>query len=144
MHCFAPEPRSLPSGATASLFRVLDIIHELLLCNKHATKRDIYYMDVTLFCKQDVVDRSLENIAAMLRVPRTALHVMGTEKSLVAGNVCWKENGDLINCMDYLDMVAKAHALAPPLSLILLRIRENPFLVTLAVSRIYKPKPDFC
>jgi DNA topoisomerase VI subunit A len=38
--------------------------------------RDIHYMDVTLFEKQAIVDRAIENIASMLHVPRTALHVV--------------------------------------------------------------------
>jgi DNA topoisomerase VI subunit A len=33
-------------------------------------------MDVTLFEKQAIVDRAIENIASMLHVPRTALHVV--------------------------------------------------------------------
>jgi DNA topoisomerase VI subunit A len=62
-------------------------------------------MDVTLFGKQGVVDRAIENIASMLRVPRTSLHVVGAERSLVAGHVSWKENGAAIDCMHYLDTV---------------------------------------
>lgn len=84
------------------MLRIMEVVHELLLSNKHATKRDIYYMDVTLFEKQAIVDRAIENIASMLHVPRTALHVVGTEKSLVAGHVNWKEKGDTIDCMHYL------------------------------------------
>lgn len=38
--------------------------------------RDIYYTDVQIFGRQEVSNRAIENIASMLGIPRSQLHVV--------------------------------------------------------------------
>jgi len=78
--------------------RVLEIIHELLEQNIHATKREVFYCDVALFKKQRESDEALEDIAAMLHCHRTALHVVAAAKGAVIGRLRFREGGDLIDC----------------------------------------------
>lgn len=52
-------------------------VFSLVLVLKHAMHRDIYYKDPSLFCKQEVVDRYIDDLAYTFEVPRSALNVVG-------------------------------------------------------------------
>ncbi|KAK2964654.1 putative Meiotic recombination protein SPO11 [Blattamonas nauphoetae] len=79
-------------------FRVLTIIHELLLSNMQTTKRDLFYMDPTLFRTQQTSNAAIEEVARILNVPRASLNVFGSAKGIVAGNLSFVENGVQVNC----------------------------------------------
>lgn len=91
-----------------AVVRVLDLVHGLLVNDLHATKRDIYYTDVQVFGKQEVANRAIESLACMLAIPRSQLHVLGTEKGLVAGALSWTEGGHRINCRHFTSTVSLA------------------------------------
>ncbi|KAF3785460.1 Meiotic recombination protein [Nymphaea thermarum] len=57
------------------LLRVLLIIQQLLQENKHASKRDIYYMHPTIFTDQETVDRAINDICSFFRCSRHDLNV---------------------------------------------------------------------
>ncbi|KAF7376397.1 hypothetical protein MSAN_00055200 [Mycena sanguinolenta] len=70
----------------AQLFRVLDLVHEAVVDDIPATKRDIYYKDVPLFKKQKVVDNLVDDLAATFELDRADLNVRATSKGLVCGS----------------------------------------------------------
>lgn len=90
---------SLQSIRKATIMaRILDIVHELLEENIHATKREVFYNDVTLFEEQRDSDEALEDIAAMLGVDRWSLHVVASAKGAVIGRLTFREGNDVIDC----------------------------------------------
>jgi meiotic recombination protein SPO11 len=83
---------------TAQL-RILEIIHSLLNENVHGSKREVYYMDVDLFEKdQNRSDTLIEDAAVMLGTYRKNIHVTANDRGLVVGRVSYLDNGDLIDC----------------------------------------------
>jgi meiotic recombination protein SPO11 len=54
----------------------LEKIHELLVTDSYATKRDLFYNDVDLFEKQQILDCVIDDLACLFRVPRRCLHVV--------------------------------------------------------------------
>ncbi|KAJ6594186.1 Spo11/DNA topoisomerase VI subunit A [Mycena capillaripes] len=70
----------------AQLFRVLDLMHEAVVDDVPATKRDMYYRDVPLFKTQKVVDNLVDDLAATFELERADLNVRATSKGLVCGS----------------------------------------------------------
>ncbi|KAJ6499021.1 topoisomerase acting in meiosis [Mycena sanguinolenta] len=70
----------------AQLFRVMDLVHEAVVDEIPVTKRDIYYKDVPLFKKQQVVDNLVDDLAATFELDRADLNVRATSKGLVCGS----------------------------------------------------------
>ncbi|XP_078179890.1 spo11/DNA topoisomerase VI, subunit A protein isoform X3 [Carex rostrata] len=83
----------------AVLLRVLSIIQLLLQQNKHASKRDIFYMDPALFVDQAVVDHIINDICVLLRCSRHHLNVVPVGKGLVMGWLRFKESDRTISCI---------------------------------------------
>ncbi|GAA6014960.1 hypothetical protein JCM11491_002373 [Sporobolomyces phaffii] len=86
-------PRKAGKGVEARLgghelacfMRVVELVLDGLIANVISTKRDLYYSDVPLFRKQQVVDSVLEDLAATLRIRRSDLNVVATSKGLFSG-----------------------------------------------------------
>ena len=78
--------------------RILDIVHELLEEDIHATKREVFYNDVVLFEDQRDSDEALEDVAAMMGVDRWSLHVVASAKGAVIGRLTFREGRDIIDC----------------------------------------------
>ncbi|GAA5880337.1 hypothetical protein JCM16303_003903 [Sporobolomyces ruberrimus] len=86
-------PRRLGKGSEARLggrdlacfMRVLELVLDGLVDNVVSTKRDLYYRDVGLFCKQQTVDAIVEDLAATLKIRRIELNVVATSKGLFSG-----------------------------------------------------------
>ncbi len=90
---------SLQSIRKATIIaRILDIVHELLEEDIHATKREVFYNDVVLFEEQRDSDEALEDVAAMLGVDRWSLHVVASAKGAVIGRLVFREGKDIIDC----------------------------------------------
>ena len=90
---------SLQSVRKATILaRILDIVHELLEEDIHATKREVFYNDVVLFETQRDSDEALEDVAAMMQVDRWSLHVVASAKGAVIGRLRFREGRDIIDC----------------------------------------------
>ncbi|KAL6284246.1 hypothetical protein ACE6H2_015175 [Prunus campanulata] len=59
------------------LLRVLVIVQQLLLENRHGSKRDIYYMHPSVFSDQSIVDRAINDICILMQCSRHNLNVVG-------------------------------------------------------------------
>jgi meiotic recombination protein SPO11 len=94
--------RSLGSLRTAKdvtrLIRVLEIVHELLEKDIHATKREIFYNDVNLFEEQRQSDNAIDDIAPLLGTNRESTHIVASAKGTVLGRVVLEDSGDRIDC----------------------------------------------
>ncbi|KAJ7045799.1 DNA topoisomerase IV alpha subunit [Mycena alexandri] len=86
----------------AQLFRVLDFMHEAVVDGVPATKRDMYYRDVPLFKKQNVVDNLVDDLAATFELERADLNVRATSKGLVCGSglVIHLNSGETVHAND--------------------------------------------
>ena len=79
------------------LMKLIEVVNELLLKDIHATKREIYYHDVDLFEDQKYSDKTIEDLAAMLKVIRNSTHVVASAKGACIGRLRIRDNGDLID-----------------------------------------------
>ncbi len=94
--------RSLGSLRTAKdvtrLIRVLEIVHELLEKDIHATKREVFYNDVKLFEEQRQSDNAIDDIAPLLGTNRESTHIVASAKGTVLGRLVLEDTGDRIDC----------------------------------------------
>ncbi|MFX1575552.1 MAG: hypothetical protein ACFFCF_00110 [Promethearchaeota archaeon] len=94
--------RSLGSLRTAKdvtrLIRVLEIVHELLEKDIHATKREIFYNDVRLFQEQRQSDNAIDDIGPLLGTNRESTHIVASAKGTVLGRLILQDSGDRIDC----------------------------------------------
>lgn len=79
------------------LMRILEIIHELLVKDLHATKREVYYTDVKLFNEQKVSDKSIEDAAIMLYTTRNSTHIVATANGTCIGRLRIRDKNDIID-----------------------------------------------
>ncbi|KAA3467374.1 meiotic recombination protein SPO11-1 isoform X6 [Gossypium australe] len=82
------------------LLRVLLIVQQLLQENKHASKRDIYYMHPLIFSDQSVVDRAINDICILLQCSRHNLNVVSVGNGLVMGWLRFFEAGRKFDCIN--------------------------------------------
>ncbi|XP_051913115.1 meiotic recombination protein SPO11 isoform X2 [Hippocampus zosterae] len=90
-----------PRTATtfSQILKILSVTYTLVQSNSYATKRDIYYNHPQLFGSQKIVDRIVDDVSCMLKIPRRSLHVLATSKGLISGDLCYmEEDGTRINC----------------------------------------------
>ncbi|KAK1440255.1 hypothetical protein QVD17_06080 [Tagetes erecta] len=90
------------------LLRVLLIVQQLLQENRHGSKRDIYYMNPSVFREQSVVDRAINDICVLLQCSRHNLNVVSVSKGLVMGWLRFSEGDRIFNCINHPDA---AHAI---------------------------------
>jgi meiotic recombination protein SPO11 len=79
------------------LMRLIEKVYELLGKDIHATKREIYYTDVELFEDQKYSDKSIEDLAAMLKVIRNSTHIVASAKGSCIGRLKIRDSGDEID-----------------------------------------------
>ena len=79
------------------LIKTLEIVHELLTKNIHATKREIFYSDVKLFADQKNSDKSIEDSATMLYTTRNSTHIVAAPKGSCIGRLRIRDRTDIID-----------------------------------------------
>ncbi|XP_059144134.1 meiotic recombination protein SPO11-like [Physella acuta] len=98
------KPRSVKKFAT--MLKILKIIYSLVQENRYCTKRDIFYQYPELYPCQSMIDKIIDDIASMLKVPRWELHILATSKGLVAGNLQFEDSeGTRFDCQHTLSGV---------------------------------------
>ncbi len=79
------------------LMRVLDLIHQLIKADTHATKREIFYNDVKLFGDQKDSDKSIEDASTMLYTTRESTHIVASAKGTCVGRLRIRDKNDIID-----------------------------------------------
>ncbi|KAI9098324.1 Spo11/DNA topoisomerase VI subunit A [Phlyctochytrium arcticum] len=78
----------------------MEHVIELLRQGITATKRDVFYKDVGIYKKQQVLDDIVEDIACSLGVARALLNVVAASKGLVYGHLnLHLRDGRVMDCM---------------------------------------------
>lgn len=81
------------------MMRVMSLMYTLVQTDKFSTKRDLFYQDPIFFGNQSAVDEAVDNISCMLQIPRWHLHVLGTSKGLIAGDLSFQDaDGNFVSC----------------------------------------------
>ncbi|KIY50396.1 DNA topoisomerase IV, alpha subunit, partial [Fistulina hepatica ATCC 64428] len=96
-------PRKTRNGSArpfAQVFKVMDTMHEAILTNVPATKRDIYYRDTALFERQRTVDLLVDDLAATFDLERADLNIRATSKGLICGSslIIHLRSGEILKC----------------------------------------------
>jgi meiotic recombination protein SPO11 len=79
------------------LIRILEIIHELLKKDLHATKREAFYNDVKLFEEQANSDKGIEDASTLLRTTRNSTHIVASAKGSCIGRLRIRDKTDIID-----------------------------------------------
>ncbi len=79
------------------VMRVAEVVHELLIKDKHSTLRDVFYQDVELYGEQKNSDKCIEDIASMLYTTRNATHIIASAKGLCVGRLRVRDENNIID-----------------------------------------------
>jgi len=79
------------------LIRILEIIHELLQKELHATKREVFYNDVKLFEEQGNSDKIIEDASTLLSTTRNSTHIVASAKGSCIGRLRIRDKSDIID-----------------------------------------------
>ncbi|XP_071836638.1 meiotic recombination protein SPO11-like isoform X2 [Apostichopus japonicus] len=83
----------------ALTLKTLAVCYKLIQTNTFCTKRDLYYNDPAAYSNQGTLDKIVDDVSCMLKVPRNSLHVLATSKGCIAGNLSYIEvDGRFIDC----------------------------------------------
>ncbi|MHA1783775.1 MAG: hypothetical protein ACTSVE_01125 [Candidatus Helarchaeota archaeon] len=80
------------------LIRIMELTNQTLEKDIHVTKREIFYSDPALFKEQKNSDKSIEDMAAMLRCIRNSTHIVASAKGACIGRLKIKDSDDVIDC----------------------------------------------
>ncbi len=79
------------------LMRIAEWVHELLVKDKHSTKRDTFYQDVDTYKEQKNSDKSIEDLATMLYTTRNSTHIIADAKGLCVGRLRIRDDTDILD-----------------------------------------------
>ncbi|KAG1662949.1 hypothetical protein FOA52_006702 [Chlamydomonas sp. UWO 241] len=80
--------RTQGAYAFARVFRVLEVVHELVRSGRHATQRDFYYKmlaGTALFRSATDANSAIQDCVSLLRVPRALMGVCCASRGTVSG-----------------------------------------------------------
>ncbi|KAL0022978.1 hypothetical protein WJX79_000837 [Trebouxia sp. C0005] len=84
------------------IFKVLEVVHELLRTGKQATQRDLYYrlLHPPIFSTTRDVHEAIQDTVSLLRVPRSCLNICCSSRGAVSGllHVQEHQNEPWIDC----------------------------------------------
>ncbi|KAG0467016.1 hypothetical protein HPP92_018596 [Vanilla planifolia] len=81
------------------ILKVLLIVQKLHQEHKHVSKRDIYYMEPSLFIDQGCVDQAIRGVCMILKCSRHHLNIVPAGRGLVMGWLRFVESGRTISCI---------------------------------------------
>ncbi len=119
--------------ALTSMFLVADFCHELLISNRTTTIREVYYHFVTHFRNQAECDKAIWDLAAVLRIPRSALGLAASPKGWCCGclELYDKQTGDLM----WNGRVLDVHGIAITMSLLRAEIHTEDARCILVIEK---------
>ncbi|XP_054824185.1 meiotic recombination protein SPO11-2 [Prosopis cineraria] len=95
--------RSNAVRAFVRVWKVMETCYQILLQEKRVTQRELYYKllcdSPDLFPSQTDVNRSVQDVVALLRCSRYSLGVMASSRGLIAGRLILQEPGkEAVDC----------------------------------------------
>jgi DNA topoisomerase VI subunit A len=130
------------------LAKVMEIVNDLLIQNLHATKREVYYMDVEGFGReQKNSDALIEDVATILHSTRNSTHVIASAMGNCVGRLRLRDGNDIL---DLSRMGTQGWQVNPALDSVeiletdaefVLVIEKNAAMVRLAESRFWERFP---
>jgi meiotic recombination protein SPO11 len=86
-----------PKGFS-QIWALLSFIHDLLLNNKRATQREIYYCLVDLFKTQKEFNEVVQDVVAVLNCQRQCLGITTSARGMVTGTIEVEDKGCWLDC----------------------------------------------
>ena len=77
------------------ILKVLEISYSLLLSNRKASKREIFYTSPSLFIVQKASDKAIDYACCLLEIPRDRLNILASSKGLITGGLSYLEQGQM-------------------------------------------------
>ncbi|CAJ1927679.1 unnamed protein product [Sphenostylis stenocarpa] len=94
-----------PNAAKAfvRVWKVMEMCYQILLQEKRVTQRELFYKLLCgsphLFPSQTHVNRTIQDLVALLRCSRYSLGIMASSRGLIAGRLTLQEPGnDIVDC----------------------------------------------
>ncbi|XP_027362146.1 meiotic recombination protein SPO11-2 isoform X1 [Abrus precatorius] len=89
--------------AFVRVWKVMEMCYQILLQEKRVTQRELYYKllcdSPQLFPSQTHVNRTIQDLVALLRCSRYSLGIMASSRGLVAGRLILQEPGkEVVDC----------------------------------------------
>ncbi|XP_026444030.1 meiotic recombination protein SPO11-2-like isoform X2 [Papaver somniferum] len=104
-HSFTTRSLMKPSSAKAfvRVWKVMEMCYQLLMKEKRVTQRELFYKllcdSPEFFTSQLEVNRSIQDVVALLRCSRHSLGIMASSRGLVAGRLMIQEpNKEVVDC----------------------------------------------
>ncbi|RZC57194.1 hypothetical protein C5167_004497 [Papaver somniferum] len=104
-HSFTTRSLMKPSSAKAfvRVWKVMEMCYQLLMKEKRVTQRELFYKllcdSPEFFASQLEVNRSIQDVVALLRCSRHSLGIMASSRGLVAGRLMIQEpNKEVVDC----------------------------------------------
>ncbi|KAL2348014.1 hypothetical protein Fmac_002014 [Flemingia macrophylla] len=104
-HSVSTRSLMRPNAAKAfvRVWKVMEICYQILLQEKRVTQRELFYKMLCdsshLFPSQKHVNRTIQDLVALLRCSRYSLGIMASSRGLVAGRLVLQEPGkEVVDC----------------------------------------------
>ncbi|KAI3877569.1 hypothetical protein MKW92_019800 [Papaver armeniacum] len=104
-HSFTTRSLMKPSSAKAfvRVWKVMEMCYQLLMKEKRVTQRELFYKllcdSPEFFASQLEVNRSIQDVVALLRCSRHSLGIMASSRGLVVGRLLIQEpNKEVVDC----------------------------------------------
>ncbi|QHO53649.1 Meiotic recombination protein [Arachis hypogaea] len=104
-HSVSSRSLMRPNAAKAfvRVWKVMELCYQILLQEKRVTQRELYYKLLCdsphLFPSQIDVNRTIQDVVALLRCSRYSLGIMASSRGLVAGRLTFQEPGkEVVDC----------------------------------------------
>ncbi|KAJ7944969.1 meiotic recombination protein SPO11-2 [Quillaja saponaria] len=101
--CTRSLMRANAAKAFLRVWKMLEMCYQILVQEKRVTQRELYYKLLCnapdLFTSQLEVNRTIQDVVALLRCSRYSLGVMASSRGLIAGRVLLQEpNKEVVDC----------------------------------------------
>ncbi|KAK7308962.1 hypothetical protein RJT34_05328 [Clitoria ternatea] len=104
-HSISTRSLMRPNAAKAfvKVWKVMEMCYQILLQEKRVTQRELYYKLLCdsphLFPSQTHVNRTIQDVVALLRCSRYSLGIMASSRGLIAGRLILQEPGNkVVDC----------------------------------------------
>ncbi|KAL9230991.1 hypothetical protein vseg_006269 [Gypsophila vaccaria] len=89
--------------AFVRVWKVMELCYQILMEEKRVTQRELFYKllctSSDYFSSQDQVNRTIQDVVALLRCSRYSLGIMASTRGLIAGRILLQErNQEVVDC----------------------------------------------